>query len=391
LADDAVVAAFDPVRALAAAEEARREEESLPWTRRTHVGFQEFAVRPGMGVAEALFWLRVAADLEKGGGPGYEWRFRVDKALALYPEQMPPREELEARVVAAMQHGGEAAALWLLPLIGLRQVAEWFVSGRLDELAKRGGNWNFFFLDRAENRLPGLVRRSEWRAALAALDEHLDVDEWFSVCDGHSGKESRVVKRPWTLAVALGHTDALRRLVESWPDDVWQSAEWPLDSGIRLVGGVRDPAFSLRHFARLRLLPECAAEAGVWLAHTGDAMLGPVLALVRRAANQDETREIVGALGAVEGDLASLALIELALRRGGRRKNLPRRRSRLVGLDRARRRKGSRPSGRERMGGGAWSAFAGDLRETLAAGRHARRRGGGLSARSLERIQSRGG
>lgn len=313
LADTAVVPEFDPVAALAAAQAARREDEKRPWSQKKHVRFLDVAVRPGMGAAEALFWLRVAADLTiDGSSRGYAWQFHPEEALARYPEPTPGRDELEARVVAAIDRGGEAVGAWLLPLIGLRQLVEWVMSGKLLELARKGGNWNLFFMEWMGARLPGLVRRSEWLATLAALDEHLDIADWYSVSNDFSGRPYRAVRPAWEMAIALGHTEPLRALVESWPDDCWEAADWPSESGLRYVCGARDPDFSRRHLVRLRLKPAHAAEAAIWLLHTEDTLLGPVLELARGAANQGEAREIVQALGEIGTDKACGCLLGLA-------------------------------------------------------------------------------
>jgi hypothetical protein len=116
----------------------------------------------------------------------------------------------------------------------------------------------------------------------------------------------------WRLAVPLGHTAALRRLVESWPDELWTSPDWGGVRGLPFVCGVRDPEFSKRHLVRLGMKPIHAGEAAIWLLHTGDTMLTPVLELARRAPSADDAQMIVTALGEVGTDAARAALLELA-------------------------------------------------------------------------------
>jgi len=313
LADDAVAPEFDPRAAIARAEDGQakrafmsmRERTETPWR------FLDFAVRPGMSVAEALFWLRVAADVDVDGTGRIRWQFSADEALRRYPETRPSHAELESMVQRAMNHGGEAVGAWLLPLIGLRQVVEWFISGKLVELANKAGNWNFFFLEWLGHKLPTLVTHAEWCATLKSLDEHLDEKAWYATQTPGWGTHRKVLPA-WKIAVYLGHTEALRRLVESWPDDIWQSSEWLGECGLFFVCGVRDPEFSLQHLVRLKLKPDYAPQAGIWLLHTQEKLVGPVLDLARRVRSNDEARAIVGYLGAVKSDRIIRGMLLLA-------------------------------------------------------------------------------
>lgn len=319
LADDADVAAFDPQAAVAMVAQVEAKWARLPSSRAALAPwrFQDFAVRPGMGAAEALFWLRVAAgvdrhraifSVEDASRPA-PWRFHAQDALARYPEASPSRSELEALVVAALRHGHEAVGAWLLPLIGLRQVIEWHLSGKLRELAVRSGAASYFFWELMGCRLPNLVRQSEWRTALQALEEHLDPKDWYAreeVPWGSGGH--RRVRPAWQMAVSLGHTEALRALVKGWPDDVWASPEWYGESGLALIFGVRDPDFTLRQLTRLKLSPQ---DTGVWLLHTQDRLLGPVVEKARRANSKAEAEEIVAYLGEVKSDRVIRSLLLL--------------------------------------------------------------------------------
>ena len=102
LADDADVAAFDPQAAVAMVAQVEAKWARLPSSRAALAPwrFQDFAVRPGMGAAEALFWLRVAAgvdrhraifSVEDASRPA-PWRFHAQDALARYPEASPSRK-----------------------------------------------------------------------------------------------------------------------------------------------------------------------------------------------------------------------------------------------------------------------------------------------------------
>lgn len=316
LADDAVVPEFDPEAALQSAGATNQLHASLPQVQRPWWRFPDFAIRPGMGVAEAMFWLRVAADSEFSPATAVRWRFHSHDALARYPESMPTRSDLEALVVRAMGNGGDAVPAWLVPLIGLRQVVEWFLSGRLTELATKGGCWYFSsYMIGIAPRLPTLVRPAEWRATLEALGEHLDPTNWCSVQTANGGMWNNV-HPAWRLAGALGHVEPLRALIESWPDDVWLSPGWLNDHGMDFVCQVRDAGFSQRHLPRLQLRPHTPSQVGVWLLHTGDQMLDPVLELARRAASRDEAASVVRWLGEYGSDEALVRLLELAHKRG---------------------------------------------------------------------------
>lgn len=311
LPDGYVAPRFDPQKALREAEEMETVDSKLPRSRRRHPSFRDFAVRPGMTTAEAVFWFRVAIETNFNYLNDVRYEFGVTEAIGRYPEKAPARVEIEDLVVQAVKTAQAAVGVWLLPLIGLRQLVEWCISGRLDELTLRGNNYSgIHFLAFFGHRLAAFVTCSEWQSAVRALDEHLDPADWYAVSD--VAWERRRVRTVWNLAVYLGHTEPLRRLVESWPDDMWDSSDWLLDRGLFFVFGVRDPEFSLRHLARLKLKPACSGETAIWLLHTGDRMLGPVIDLARRAGNKDEAEAIVSQLGTVESPRVIRCLLELA-------------------------------------------------------------------------------
>lgn len=310
--DGAVIPEFDPESALREAGATNQLHASLPLSRRPWWDFRDFAIRPGMSVAESMFWLRVAADSDYSPAQAPRWRFASHEALARYPESAPSMPELEALIVRAMRTGGNAVACWLVPVIGLRQVIEWYLSGRLGGLANKGGYWYLnYTIHESAFRFSKLVRPAEWQATLGALSEHLDLSAWCDVRTDASGP-SRRVRPAWLLAGAMGHVEPVRALVESWDDDVWQAPGWHYDSGMDLVCQVRDAAFSRKHLARLGLRPRAAHQVGVWLLHTGDEMLGPVVDLARKAANREEAAAVVRWLGESGSDQSIARLLELS-------------------------------------------------------------------------------
>jgi hypothetical protein len=310
LPDDYLTPPFDPESAIRAAAEMEAADARLPRTRRVYPCFRHFSIRPGMTPAEAIFWLRVAAETKFDYLQDTRYEFRCAEALARYPEPTPPQAEIERLVVQAVGLARDAVAPWLLPLIGLRQLIEWHLSGKLYELKAEGRCSDFHVLEWHGHRLPSLVKRSEWVSSLRALDEHLDTSDWFIPKDSPWGRRS--VRPAWRLAVYVGHTEAVKRLVESWPDDTWESPEWLEDRGTFFVLGARDPDFTLRHFPRLGLKLEYSNEIGAYLVQTGDRMLAPAIESARRSPTKAEAETCVSHLGEVATDLAIRQLIVLA-------------------------------------------------------------------------------
>lgn len=310
LPDDYRAPPFDPAAAIQAATDLEAADAKLPAVQRAHPCFRDFAIRPGMSAAEAVFWLRIAATTDFDWLREIRHAFHPEDALARYPEPSPSRGELERLVVDAVGLARDAVAVWLLPLIGLRQVIEWYLSDKLRELASQGRCMDFHVVEWHGHRFVSLVTRSEWRAALRALDEHLDVDDWFVENDVPWAR--RRVRPVWNLAVYLGHIEAVKRLVESWPDDVWRSPDWTVDDGAFFVLGARDPEFSLRHLPRLGLKLNNSMQTGIWLLQTGDRLLAPALEATRRTSCRDEAAACIGHLGAVGSDATVQAILKFA-------------------------------------------------------------------------------
>ncbi len=118
------------------------------------------------------------------------------------------------------------------------------------------------------------------------------------------------------LAGPLGLHDELQAVVDSWPDETYQSAEDYLDHYLHpqeVIFGLGSRELVEHHFRRLKLRLLTPPHVRAWLAHTGHTALDLARESIAPVTNREEAEQLVAALGSLSAPELAPVMLDLML------------------------------------------------------------------------------
>jgi predicted DNA-binding WGR domain protein len=117
------------------------------------------------------------------------------------------------------------------------------------------------------------------------------------------------------IAAALGMSDELRPIVESWPDDAYTVADYVqhYHRPFEVICGLDDPRLVEAHARRLKLRLGSPEHVRAWLAHTEYAALDWVRDSVLSATNKEAAASLFDAFALVHAPEAAPHMLDLVL------------------------------------------------------------------------------
>ncbi|MCC7534579.1 MAG: DUF4132 domain-containing protein [Deltaproteobacteria bacterium] len=263
--------------------------------------FPKAGLSPSMSREEARFWYEAMTTVVRGVLP-------AKRATQLAKESLP-----DVSVAAATKQVGKLErepapelALVLSRLFSPADVTEMLLTTRprLDGY-HAGGR---FFHGYREHVFPYLStsERAELAARIAP-----DVTPTNFPTDPYGNPPGAFL-----LAVLLGLSDALERVVASWSPDRYGKYDWDDSYHVPqvMIFGLGSAARVEEHMRRMRLRLRQPVYVRAWLAHTEHAALDYVAGSVAAAKNKDLAAELAQVLALVRSPEAAAAMLEVAVR-----------------------------------------------------------------------------
>ena len=124
-----------------------------------------------------------------------------------------------------------------------------------------------------------------------------------------------VVPGPFLVAAALGMSQELRAVVESWADDRYRKEEWNdhYHQPQMVIFGLGDPALVEKHIRRMQLRLRTHNQIVGWLAHTEWRALDYVADSIMYFANKDDSERLIRVFHAVKAPEAAGPMLRLML------------------------------------------------------------------------------